>query len=226
MSLPLHPSFGAASPVSPITRTFPQSPHHSLTYCSGLSAREAGKEWDLFSLLRRPTVSPHPPLALLLVAWQVRNKSSPKTRTLCVFIRLSVRPSRSDEWRLLPSGDSCLVVSTARGLPPCFFEWMCVLLMLLAVTCTHCYQHDLCFPLSAEYSQCSTHLAVLAFFPLCTQDAFLLVMGPECVHSSLSMCLRFKVSHSSCLMSLVSVKPLLSHAEACPFGPFLSAIKN
>lgn len=203
-----------------------QSPHHSLTYCSGLSAREAGKEWDLF-FSAASTHSLSSPTSLLFYLLHDRSEINHLPRCahcVCLCACLCARAAQTSE-------DFYRVVIAAwlwvrpEDYHPVFWVNVCI------INASGCDLHTL---LSAWFMLSPFHrvfpvfysFSFLTFFSLCTQDAFLLVIGPECVRSSLSMCLRFKVSHSSCLLSLVSVKQFLSHAETCPFGPFLSAIKN
>lgn len=209
MSLPLHPSFCAASPVSPITRTFPHTlPTIPWPIVQAFQPGRQERNEICFLCCADPqSLLTHPLLFYLLHDGSEINHLPRRAR--CVFMRLSVCTSRSDEWGLLPSGDSCFVVSTARGLPPCFFEWMCVLLMPLAVTCTHCYQHDLCFPLSTEYFQCSTHLAVLAFF---------IPLDPGCflVGDRSWMCTFWSVSVSAFQSKPYLLPPVFGISEPAP----------
>lgn len=79
--------------------------HPPSAYCSDLfslsvrKAKQAGREWDLFSYPLHP-VSPLPPLALLLVPWQVQHSIEinhlPRQIHMCV--RELVRRVRAPSW--------------------------------------------------------------------------------------------------------------------------------
>lgn len=76
-------------------------------YCSDLlslsvrKAKQAGREWDLFSYPLHP-VSPLPPLALLLVPWQVQHSIEinhlPRQIHVCMCVRELVRRVRAPSW--------------------------------------------------------------------------------------------------------------------------------
>lgn len=139
------------------------SARQPLTCCSGPSrpgwvGGRGGNEICFFG--REPThsLSLPAPCSLLLVARQVRNKSPPRTHACTRW------------WYSRTSEDFSVAVTAAllrallTGSSTLFFEVAVVLLMSLAVTCTHSYQYDLCPPpLSIEFFHCSAHLAFWAF---------------------------------------------------------------
>lgn len=125
------------APASAITATLPRAlPASPLTCCSRPFRNE------ICFLGRGPTrgLSSPAPCSLLLVARQARNKSPPRThaRTRWCYSRTSEDLSvavTAALLRALLTGSSTLLFGVAV-----------VLLMSLAVTCTHSYQCDLCPP--------------------------------------------------------------------------------
>lgn len=164
-------------PPLTLTLAFPHSPlTPSLAYCSdlpSLSVRKAkaGRQGMRFVFLRTPPriISLLPPLALLLVAWQVQHTVEinhfPRQMhvRVCMCVHEPVRRVRASSWWWWVFCCEHGPRTTTLFLSVC----MCVLLMPLAVTCPHCYHCDLCSPpphWALSFSPSSVSFRHFAFF--------------------------------------------------------------